>query len=299
MKATPSEFKTSDGTKIHFERWIPDGAPTFVVMILHGGAEHVSRYEELAARFVSKGALVFGPDHRGQGRSGGAKGHVESFTQYAHDVHELAREIARMHPEAAPDKVPWFLFGHSMGGLISLTYLLEHAPRGGKEIPLRGAMISAPLLGLVMKVNPVKRGVAKLLDKAAPKMAVPAGIPPEYISRDADEVRKYVQDDRRVGVVSARWASAMEAAMERVHQEVHRLELPMLWYVGTGDKICDHRATLETFGHLHAPEAHDQSLEVFDGYYHELHNEPPELRAPILKMLEGWVDDRREATRAD
>lgn len=295
MPGEVTHFRASDGTELHVERWAPTGEARFVVVVVHGGGEHVSRYDSMARRWAGQGAYVFGPDHRGQGRSKGLPGHVESFTRYAADLHELMLDTVAQQPQLAPDKVPWFVFGHSMGGLISLTYLLEYAADGGRELPLRGAMISAPLLGLTMKVNPVKRIAAKLLDKVAPKLALPTGLPAEHISRDAEEVRIYEADTQRVTVVSARWASAMEAAIERVEQEVMRLRLPMLWYVGTGDLICDPQATRDVFAKLPATEANDQSLRVFDGYFHELHNEPAELRAPVHEMLDTWIRERIDA----
>ena len=66
----------------------------------------------------------------------------------------------------------------------------------------------------------------------------------------------------------------------------------MLWYVGTGDLICDHHATVAAFDKLDQPSSRDQTLRVFEGYYHELHNEPADLRAPIHEMIDAWLSER-------
>jgi alpha-beta hydrolase superfamily lysophospholipase len=232
---------------------------------------------------------VLGPDHRGQGRSGGFPGHVESFEQYADDLLAVLRHHAELLGETgSPSKIPWFLWGHSMGGLISLTYLLDHQ----RDFPLRGAVISAPLLGLAMKVGAIKRflvlGVAKLL----PRLRVPTGIPPEYICRDSDEVERYRKDPRRVGTVTPRWAVAMEDAMARVAREAGRIELPMHWYVGTGDKIVDPEITQQVFASLSRAKDRGQTLQVWPGYYHELHNEPDDLREPVLAQARTWIRER-------
>ncbi|MFV8754786.1 lysophospholipase [Nannocystaceae bacterium ST9] len=283
------EVRTRDGINIHTELWRPAGEAKLVVVIVHGGAEHVGRYQRLADELTAMGAIVLGPDHRGQGRSGGAPGHVESFEQYADDLLAVLRQHAERLGEAgSPSKLPWFLWGHSMGGLISLTYLLDHQ----RDFPLRGALISAPLLGLTMKVGALKRfavlGVAKLL----PKLKVPTGIPPEYICRDPAEVERYRNDPRRVTTVTPRWAVAMEDAMARVAREAGRIELPMHWYLGTGDKIVDPEVTQQVFATLTQAKARDQSITVWPGYYHELHNEPDSLREPVMAAAREWIRAR-------
>ena len=57
--------------------------------------------------------------------------------------------------------------------------------------------------------------MARLLDRLAPKLAIPSGIPPSFVSRDPEVVRVYDEDNRRVRKITVRWASVMEAATER------------------------------------------------------------------------------------
>lgn len=290
MENSAQTLEAPDGTPLHVERWTPEGEVRFVAVLAHGGGDHIGRYARLAEHFGAHGGLVFGPDHRGQGRSGGTPGHVDRFETYASDLRQVMLETAADLPEAQrPSAMPWFLMGHSMGGLIVLTYLLDHA----RDIPVRGAIISSPLLGLTMKVNPLKLAVGKLAAVAMPRLTLPSGLPPEAISRDSEVVRRYIADERRVTVVSAGWFAAMRDAIARVEREAKTIELPMLWYVGTGDQICDHQATERVFASLPAAEANDQTLRRFDGYYHELHNEPEDQRTPVVEMLTDWIESHQ------
>jgi alpha-beta hydrolase superfamily lysophospholipase len=290
VKHTEHTLAAADGTPLHVEVWRPDEPPKFAVVVAHGGAEHVGRYARLAEDLVADGGLVFGPDHRGLGRSGGTRGHVKSFEDYAHDLRTVMLDQAgRGADEERPQALPWFLFGHSMGGLISLVYLLDHE----KDVPLHGAIISSPLLGLTMKVNPLKLAVGKLAGAIAPKLSLPSGIPADAICRDPEEVARYVADPLRVPVVTAGWFAAMNAAIARVEQHAQRIELPCLWYVGTGDRIVDHTATERVFASLPHAAERDQTLRSFEGYYHELHNEPDHLRKPVIAMLRGWIAEHR------
>lgn len=287
MQHTEHTCTVADGTALHVDVWRSAETPRFVIVMAHGGAEHAGRYAQLAGEMVEHGGLVIAMDHRGLGRSTGTRGHVERFEDYAHDMLAILRErAAALDPALRPETLPWFLFGHSMGGLISLVYLLEHE----RDLPLKGAIISSPLLGLTMKVPPIKLFAGKLAARIAPKLALPSGIPADAVSRDPEVVARYVADPLRVGVVTAGWFAAMNAAIARVEREAAKIRLPSLWYVGTGDRIVDHTTTQRIFGALPEAKTRDQTLRTFEGYYHELHNEPAELRAPIVAMIRDWID---------
>jgi alpha-beta hydrolase superfamily lysophospholipase len=283
------KLKTRRGIELHSELWRPGGEPKFVVCLVHGQGEHVSRYDQVARELNAMGGLVFGADHQGEGRSGGLPGHIEGFEQHAANLVDILRDYqAHLGANLGPDKLPWFLWAHSMGGLITLTYLLDHE----RDIPLRGVIVSAPLLGLSMKVSWIKEKAVKALARVLPKLKVPTGIPPEAISRDADVVAAYVADPRRVTKITLAWANSLRPAIDRVEAELRKISLPMYWYVGTGDSICDCEEARRIFATLPDPKGNDQSIEIWPGYFHELHNEPTELREPVLAKVRGWIEAR-------
>lgn len=279
-----------DGIDLHVQQWTPEGEPQFGVVVSHGASEHIGRYAHLAARWNARGGLVVGADHRGQGRSGGRKGHVDQFEDYARDLRTVIDTTAADLPDKSrPEALPWFLFAHSMGGLIGLMYLLDHE----RAVPLAGAMISAPLIEPAVEIGAVKRFAIHVFTTLAPKVALPTGIPEAHISRDADQVARFAADERRVRVLTAGWLAAMQSAVARVRAELHTVKLPMRWYVGTDDKICDADATRELFASLPDAAARDQTLREYEGYYHELHNEPPAEREVVLAMLDAWIAEHR------
>jgi alpha-beta hydrolase superfamily lysophospholipase len=283
---TEHEIQTPDGTTLHVDRWTPAAEVRRVVVIAHGGLEHAGRYARLAELLGEDGALVFGPDHRGQGLSGGRRGHIDRIEDYAADLRHVIEQTAAQLPEAQrPSNIPWLLLGHSMGGLIALMYLLDH----DKAVPLTGVIVSAPLIELAVELGGFERFAVNVLGKIAPRLALPQSLPPETICRDPEEVQRYAADPRRATKVTAGWAKACEAAAERVKAEAKDIELPMLWYVGSGDQIVKHEPTQQVFASMTAAAERDQTMRTFEGYYHELHNEPEALRAPVLEMLRDWV----------
>ena len=64
-------FDSRDGeNRIHAVRYTPDdGNVRGIVQIVHGMAEYVERYENLAEFLTKRGILVTGEDHLGHGKS--------------------------------------------------------------------------------------------------------------------------------------------------------------------------------------------------------------------------------------
>jgi acylglycerol lipase len=281
------EITASDGTRLVVEQWAPDGEPRFSVCIVHGNAEHIGRYADVAADFNAAGGFVFGMDRRGEGESGGHPGHTETFDTFVSDHRQLLREHAKKLGD-----IPMFVLGHSAGGLVVLLSLLDHP----HDIPLKGVIVSNPLLALAMKVNPVTLFFGKLAASVLPKLGVASNIPSTAISRDPKQVAKYDADPRRVTKVTTRWFVAMNEAAARVQSEIGRITVPLLWCIGTGDQICDHTASERAFANLRDPNANDQTLRAFDGYYHELHNEPEPDRAEVISTYVDWIEARVRAS---
>ena len=128
--------KTSDGLELFSQNWVPQPAVGAIV-IIHGLAEHSGRYAATAKHLAGDGWAVYACDLRGHGLSpdGHKPGrvHVDKFSDYALDVDALMKLARERHPG-----LPLVILGHSMGGLISITYALDHPD------DLDGAIISSP-----------------------------------------------------------------------------------------------------------------------------------------------------------
>jgi dipeptidyl aminopeptidase/acylaminoacyl peptidase len=120
----------SDNLKLYALMITPKGdAPVGgwpVVIVNHGHIEpniySVTRsYINTSNYFASQGFLVLKPDYRGHDQSGGASsGRLLSRSEYAVDALNLLAAIPSIS-NANPRKI--FLYGHSMGGDVSLQIL--------------------------------------------------------------------------------------------------------------------------------------------------------------------------------
>ncbi len=149
MKTFEWEWKSFDGLTMFARGWEPDGAPKAVVCLVHGHGEHVGRYAHVGAAFAAAGYALLGFDLRGHGKSGGARGHTPSLEAYFNDIDDFLREVAARFPSA-----PRFLYGHSLGGLLSLSYSLT------RKVNARGMIITSP--GLRTAIHEQKAKVVAL-----------------------------------------------------------------------------------------------------------------------------------------
>lgn len=258
---------------IFYQNWLPDGPVRGVVMIVHGLGEHSGRYANLVERLLPAGYAVYAIDHQGFGRSGGQRGHVNHFHDYAKDVHRLNALVRAEQPGQ-----PIAVFGHSMGGLISLDYAQTYPTDVDYwviQAPAVRAATSTLLVAILRLVN---------LLRPTFSMARPGG---GVISRDPEAVRRFEEDPLFVPVSTARWLVQILTAQKRVKASIRSTPGPLLMLQGTADNLVIPAATQEFFERI--PTA-DKTFLLYDGYFHELHNDIGKEK-PLDDIVE-WLNGK-------
>ncbi len=266
-------FVGAAGGSVFWQRWEPDKTKA-VVVLSHGLAEHSGRYAHVAARFNDSGYAVYALDHWGHGRSEGTRANVERFEHLKHDLDTLLTTARGEHPG-----VPVFLLGHSLGGLIALDYVVTKGESGLTGLVLSGAAVD-PSVG-----SAVQRAAAGFLSRYTPNLGVLA-LDSTAVSRDPEEVRKYVEDPLNYhGKIRARTGAETLASVDRVLHGLAGLRLPMLVLHGTADRL-----TSPAGSSLVAEKAgsKDKTLKLYDGLFHEIFNEPE--RDTVLGDVVDWLD---------
>lgn len=276
MQHETSELAGRGGVRLFLRSWTPERPPRGVLVIAHGLGEHGGRYGELVERGLALGLAVYAADHRGHGRSGGPRAQVGRFAWLVEDLDTVLR-----HAEAAHPGVKRFLFGHSMGGAIALTWTLDHPGR------LDGLILSGPAIAPPSAVSPVTVAIVRLLSVVAPGVGAIA-LPPEDVSRDPAVVQAY-RDDPLVlhGPVPARTLAELLGAMKSLPARAASLREPVLVLQGTGDRLVMHADVKPVFEALGSA---DKTVKVYRGLYHEVLNEPE--RAQVFADLEAWLGAR-------
>ena len=227
--------------------------------MMHGMGEHINRYNHVAEMFNKNGYAVLGCDQRGHGKSGGQKGHYPDFEIFMNDVDALLQQASIHYPNAKQ-----ILYGHSMGGNLVANYLLRRQPK------ITGAILSSPYLKLAFQPPAWKLFMGRLLKGIFPTLSMPTGLDVEAISRDKNEVEKYIKDSLNHDKVSAKMGIEMMETGEWAIEHANELRVPTLIYHGTDDRLTSAKGSAEF-----AKNAENYAEFVkLDGLYHETHNEP-------------------------
>jgi alpha-beta hydrolase superfamily lysophospholipase len=273
---TESIFQGEHGTGIYYQAWMPSGKPKAVLLISHGQGDHSGRYTHIAEYMARMDYSVWAYDHRGHGKSGGKRGHVDNFDDYLADMDHLIR-IAREDDPSAKT----FLIGVSLGGLVAIKY----AERRGSG--LTGLIATSPLLRLRMKVPAWKKFIGRMFSGIAPSFTLTTGLDANLLSHDREVVRNYVGDPLVHDVATTRFYTEFLRAEDEAIEEAGQLTLPCLIMQAGADGIVDPSGTADFFKKIASS---DKTLKVYDGFYHEILNEPG--KESVLRDIDAWLSAR-------
>ena len=273
MQQTEGNFKSIRDLNIFYKGWLPDGDVKAVLLIVHGVGEYCERYMNVVNRFVPLGYAVYGLDHIGHGKSDGEREMVVRFEDFIEPLMTYHKMVKGWHPQ-----LPIFIYGHSMGGLIASFHLLEH------QADFKGAILSAPAVKVPDNISPVVIAIGNMLSKVAPKAGL-IGLDTFYLSHDKAVVDAYNADPLVFhGKMPARISAEMLRAMSSVTAGAGKIHLPLFILQGSGDKIVDPAGAPMLYEKVSSK---DKTLKVYEGLYHEVHNEPE--REIMFKDLEAWL----------
>jgi alpha-beta hydrolase superfamily lysophospholipase len=262
------------GARLHWQAWLPEGAMRAVVVLAHGYAEHLGRYQYFAASLNAAGIGVYALDHWGHGKSDGTYGFVPAFSAYTDGIETLLAEVEKRHPDT-----PRFLIGHSMGGLIAAAHLVTH------QAHYAGAVLSGPAIKVVQEPSRLMTLVSRLLSRFAPRIGVLA-LDAEGVSRDPAVVAAYRADPLVYsGKMSARLAAEMFDAMAAVRARAGEIGLPILLLHGEADRLTAPEGSKFLNEKVSSP---DRELKLYPGLYHEIFNEPE--RDSVIGDVTTWIE---------
>lgn len=261
------------GQEIFAQTWEKIGAKGVAVLV-HGLGEHSSRYRHVAEAFNQQEFSMVGFDLPGHGRSGGKRGHIPSY-EYAMKIIQYFLDYAKKRfPE-----LPVFLYGHSMGGSLALYYGLTRTP------DIAGMIVTSPGLGTATPLPPLKALLAKILARLAPSFTMPNGLDLDGLSRDRTVIEKYTSDPLVTTLVSAALGTEIINKGAWMLKRKHRLAVPLLLIQGTSDRVVNPLATHNLSTRIEG----DFTYKEWDGFYHELHNEPE--KEEVLQFILQWMNN--------
>ena len=311
----PLDFASHDGkTRINAKLWTSSAfgkgeapgseKPKAVVQIVHGMAEYIDRYAELANFLVSKGFVVCGDDHIGHG--GSAAGPHEYGHMPAHggkdilirDEHTLYRMVSELFPG-----VPYVLYGHSMGSFIARAYIARYGSelaacalsgtgnvaaalsKGGRTL----ARILAAVRGETHRSSLIDNMGAGAYGKQIPNARTNL----DWLSTDDAVVDAYIGDELCGFMFTVGgYATLLDLTAEVVTPECAARvpkDLPVMLIAGDGDPVGEMGKGVRAAAKLLRDAGVKRVDEIiYPGMRHEIHNEigHEQVYDDVLRWLE-------------
>ncbi|EIC92291.1 hypothetical protein IMCC13023_00320 [Candidatus Aquiluna sp. IMCC13023] len=255
--------------------------PKAQLLLQHGLGEYseryVTQYSQLIPKLVANGFDVYAIDLEGHGNTAGIRGLVDVVA--AVDDHLAARA-------AMPKKLPTFLLGHSLGGIVTAGSILRDQTNIEAAIISSSAMQAPSSAGL--------RVLTKVLARVAPEAPVPVPRPGiEAFTRD-QELLKVIAKDPEMFLGKARNLVGRTTLLlsDEVWSKASRWSVPTLFIHGDKDTSTEFENSVK----LHAAiSSKDKTLNVYPGGYHELLNDI--VSQEVLTDLLAWLDKRNPVSK--
>jgi alpha-beta hydrolase superfamily lysophospholipase len=269
-------LKTSDDLSLYAWLRQPAGLPKGVIAHVHGMGEHSRRYDHLAAYWEDHGYASAGFDQRGHGLSQGLRGHTPSYGLLMDDI-----ALFLDHVETALPGVPVTLYGHSMGGNLVLNYVIRRRPALGRVVA------SAPYLRLAFEPPAWKVRMAHLIRWIIPTLSQRTGLEMGALSRDPEVIARYQADPLVHDRITTSFFSQVHAAGQSIIDRAAELRIPALVMHGSADRLTSPAGSVDFV----AESSGKALLKVWEGFYHELHNEPGWQK--VAAFVLAWIENPR------
>ncbi|WP_240230657.1 alpha/beta hydrolase [Devosia lacusdianchii] len=294
-------FKTSDNVQLRYALWPKsEGAHRGTICLVQGRTEFIEKYFETIADFRRRGFSVATFDWRGQGGSdrliGNKKlGYVDKFEDYWTDLRSFHGEI--LLPDCPP---PFYLVGHSMGGLASL-----HAGANDRLMFDR-IFLSAPMVALDRQPLSMA-GMAKVAEalsfvglgrmpiaRKADKPASETTFPGNPLTSDLIRYMRMVdvvkaRPGLEIAAPTVRWVAAAMEAMAEANRDSFpaRMRTPLLMLAAARDEVVS-AAAIERLGLRMRTGRHV----VIAGARHELFMENDMIRGQVFAAFDAFITEQ-------
>lgn len=268
-------LKIKDGIELCYSKNIPK-SPKAIILIVHGFAEHMRRYDYVVDKFVENNYGVYRFDLRAHGKSRSPQGHIEKFHDFVSDTDQMVDLITKENRDMSI-----FILGHSMGGLITALYGIEYPQK------IKGQIFSGAALNSLPSTQGFKGNLIKVGASILPKVQIK-----NPINEDLCTVKQvyidYINDPLILKKASFNfYYEFLINGIEKLQNNIKKYNLPCLLTHGEDDNISPCRNSIDFYNNI---SSEDKEYKVYTGLYHEILNELD--KDIILQDMIFWLDKR-------
>jgi alpha-beta hydrolase superfamily lysophospholipase len=276
MQHQEGTVTSSNSINIYYQSWHPEGEVKGILAIVHGIGGHSGMYSNVVKQLIPNNFAVYGVDLRGHGKSPGQRAYINSWHEYREDVGAFLEVVKSQNPG-----IPCFLFGHSMGGVTILDYILR-CPEAAKS--LQGVIAFTPALG-ESGVPRTRIIIGRILSQIYPRFSLNVGMDLSLASRNPEVIATYLQDTLRHTQGTARLSTEFFATLSWVQAHAADLHIPLLMMLAGADKV-----TLPEGGRVFFQKVAfgDKELKEYPERYHNMQDDFG--YEEVLGDLVNWLE---------
>ncbi|CAB4055417.1 MGLL [Lepeophtheirus salmonis] len=214
---------------------------------------------KIGKQLAERGFLAFGHDHPGHGKSSGPYLQANSFEKdYADNVIFSCESKNKEFNE----KVPLYIIGHSMGGLIAFRAIIKRPELFKAAVLMGAALMLPPEQTSYLKVAAIK-------DK---------------------ELLEQIKNDplRGRAGVKASFGCAFMDEIINIERRLGEVRLPVLVQYGENDTIIPPTASEIIFDAISST---DKEKHKYSNAFHNLYYEIPEVRNEAIQEAVAWIEN--------
>lgn len=267
-------LKMRDGYRINYN-YDRASAPRATVIISHGFAEHMGRYDYLTRAFADNSLNVVRYDLRGHGKNED-RGYLRDFVDYVNDLNEVKAFVNSNDPD-----LPIFLLGHSMGGLIAALYCARFSDG------IKGVVLSGPATGRLPSTKGYNKSFMKLVKTLAGRASLKNPID-EGICGDPQVFLDYAADELVLHKATlSLYYEFLFNGTDSLSKKLTSFSSPCLVCHGERDPIVPSELSRSFYKSIASK---DKSIRIYDGLYHEILNE--KKKDQVIEDMVSWINER-------
>ena len=296
------QIPSGGGGSLHCMKWLPGEPVQAVVQIVHGIAEHITRYDEFARFLCGHGIAVVAEDHMGHGGSladGEPKGYFRGGWETAvDDAYSLLTKTRQEYPQ-----VPYVIFGHSMGSFLTRTLLYRHTDSGIAGAVICGTgwqpgallAVGCALSGAACKIKgdtAVSPLLHKMMFSGYLKKIRDPRTPFDWICSDPQVVQAYAADPlcgftETCGLERDMLGGIRENQKPENLRKMNK-ELPVLFIAGSLDPVGAYgQGVTRTAQAFREAGMQDVTQILYDKSRHEVLNDTEKLQ--VFNQVYQWI----------
>ncbi len=264
-----------DGIELFYRKDIIE-SPKGIVIINHGFAEHLGRYNYITEMLNLNGYSVYRYDLRGHGRTKSVKGHIDSYEDFILDCNEIVELAIKEN-----DNLPIFMLGHSMGGFITCLYGLKYSDK------LKGQIFSGAAVDTLPKAKGYRSYLYEILNLFAKNIRIKNPITND-ICRVENVVTEYKGDSLVLKDATLNfYVQFLVKGRKYINKNIREYRYPCFIVHGGADRIVPKEVAYYFYNNISSS---DKEIKIYDELYHEILNENE--KDQVIGDIISWLKCR-------